>query len=74
MLTLVKMARGGHIRLDVEGSIYQETDGAGQKHYRVEINSIKWPHRNTVVDLKNIASMDQVEESFLETTYANKRD
>ena len=74
MLTLVKMARGGHIRLDVEGNIYPETDGAGQKRFRVEINSIKWPRRNTVVDFKNIASMEQVEESFLETTYANKRD
>lgn len=74
MLTLVKMARGGHIHLEVEGSIYPETDGAGQKHYRVEIQSIKWPRRDTIVGSNLIASMDQVEESFLETTYANKRD
>ena len=73
MLTPVKMARGGHIRLEVEGSIYPETDGAGQKHYRVEIQSIKWP-RGKIVNQALIASMDQVEESFLETTYANKRD
>ncbi len=73
MLTPVKMARGGHIRLEVEGSIYPETDGAGQKHYRVEIQSIKWP-RGKIVNQDLIASMDQVEESFLETTYANKRD
>ena len=73
MLTLVNMARGGHIRLEVEGSIYPETDGAGQKHYRVEIQSIKWP-RGKIVNQDLIASMDQVEESFLETTYANKRD
>jgi hypothetical protein len=67
------MARGGHIHLEVEGSIYPETDGAGQKHYRVEIQSIKWP-RGKIVNQDLIASMDQVEESFLETTYANKRD
>ena len=65
MLVKVKMARGGQVNLDVEGQALQDKDLNGNKTHQVYIDSIKWPGGGTVAS-KNIASMIQVEEAFLE--------
>lgn len=59
----VKMTRGGYMTLTVEGHVYPDSNGAGEKWTEIEIDSIKWPGGGEVAD-KNIADMDQVREAF----------
>ena len=65
MLVQVKMARGGCMKLDVEGRVYKDSDGAGQTWTDVEIKAICWPGGGEVKE-KNIADITQVQEAYYE--------
>ena len=61
----VRMARGGYLPLLVEGSVYKDTDGSGQRLTTVEIEALRWPRGGLVKELF-IADMKEVEKDFLE--------
>ena len=59
----VLMKRGGYVPLVVTGSVYKDTDGAGQSWTQVEVKSVQWPGGGRVAE-KNITDMTQVEDDF----------
>ena len=62
----VEMARGGTLSLEVEGQACDDSDA-------VDIKGIYWPHGGKVAT-KNIKSMSQVEQAFMDALKTRTKD
>lgn len=61
------------MKLDADGRVYSDSNGAGEKFLECDDFVLYWPGGGEV-DPKNVADMTQAEEAYVEAVIENSRD
>jgi len=72
----VKMKRGGTMELEAEGSVYNDSDGAGDRWTAIDDFEVYWPgkkgnKKRYPVDPKNF-DVGAAEEAFIEAVESSR--